>query len=300
MNELILKLLNTKFKTKYQSTVRLISNYPEALAYIPNPTLDEFLSFFKTVGTYDKKIDTSLVVKLSIKAIRKYPSEIKDDLNFLNTLVYYPTIINEINTYEKFLADILFMRTISRKRLIDTEKNMPFLISSIDKPSFRMKFASARFEPESIKLMGSNTKKRIISEALRNDPTVIRFIEEPSFEQKRFAIGLDVKTLGLIKNQNKADAKIALSLNSDAFQYILPENRDISMIKEVLTEGKNTFDWLNIENFSSFKFSLEEIELMINYGNNSLISLLYLLILNNKLDLSSELEENIKKKLNVN
>lgn len=298
MSELILKLLNTKFKTRFQSTTRLIINYPEALAYIPNPTLDEFLSFFKVVGSYDRQLDASLVKRLAMRAMRKYP-DIKDDSNFLNTMVFYPETINEVNTHEKFLADGLFIRTLSRKRLIDTDKSLPFLISAIEKPSFRMKFFSARFEPESIKLMGSNTKSRILNEALRNDPTVIRFINEPSFEQKRFAIGLDIKTLGLIKNQDKSDAKIALSLNPNAFQYILPENRDINMTEEALTEGNNSFEWLNIENFLSFNFSLEEIELMIKHGSNSLVSLLYLLVLNNKLDLSSDLEERIKKVLAI-
>lgn len=298
MSELILKLLNAKFKTRFQSTTRLIVNYPEALAYIPNPTLDEFLSFFKVVGSYDRQLDASLVKRLAMRAMRKYP-DIKDDSNFLNTMVFYPETINEVNTHEKFLADELFIRTLSRKRLIDTDKSLPFLISAIEKPSFRMKFFSARFEPESIKLMGSNTKSRILNEALRNDPTVIRFINEPSFEQKRFAIGHDIKTLGLIKNQDKSDAKIALSLNPNAFQYILPENRDINMTEEALTEGNNSFEWLNIENFLSFNFSLEEIELMIKHGSNSLVSLLYLLVLNNKLDLSSDLEERIKKVLAI-
>ena len=98
MNNLILKLLNKKFKTHYQSISRLIANYPEANSYVPNPTLEEFLSFFKSSGmqTREVALEEGLVVKTAMKALRRFP-EVKEDTNFLNTVIFYPEIINQIN-----------------------------------------------------------------------------------------------------------------------------------------------------------------------------------------------------------
>lgn len=300
MNNLILKLLNKKFKTHYQSISRLVVNYPEAISYVPNPTLEEFLSFFKNSGTQTREValEEGIVVKTALKAIRKFP-EVKENTDFLNTVIFYPEIINQINIQEKFMADAMFIRAISRKRIIDPQNNLPFLITAIENPTYRMRFFSARMEPASIEFI-QNKKEKIINEALRNDPTVIRFVDEPTFDQKRLAIGQDIRTLGLIKNQDRADAKIALSLNPAAFRYIKPENRDVNMTEEALVDGDNSMLWLTIENFTTYNFSLEEINLMIKKGSDRLLSLLCLLILNKKLDLTAEMEAEIKKRLSLN
>lgn len=301
MNENLLKLLNLKFKSRYHSTVNLISNHPSAIAYIPEPTLEEFLSFFRRVGLEidsNKSLDPVTVEKTVMRAIRKFPS-VRDEEVFLNTIVRYPRVINTINTQERYIADGLFIRALYRKRIYDKDFGpTPELISFIDKPNFRMRFFSARFEPDSIRLMG-NVKNRVINEAIRSKPSTIQYVENPTFDQKRLAIGGDVRVLGLIKNQDKADAKIALSLNPEAIQYIRPENRDINMLEEALTEGNNQFPWLTIENFSSYNFSIEEIKLMVKLGGLILVGLLALLKINNKLDLPEEVVLEIEKRLNL-
>lgn len=288
----MLKLLNARYKTRFHSILNLIAIHPSAIGYIPQPSLEEYTSFFNS-ASHRTDIDKCLVERCVMDAIMRFPS-VRGEENLFRTLSLYPTAINEINKVEKSLANALFMRAVSRKRMRDREEGLSEpLICSIENPGTRMKIASARMEPDSIKFMDQRTL--FVTEAIRNKPSVIKYIDHPTSEQIRLAIGLDVNVLGILKEQSAADARFAMSLNPNAVKYVKPENRGSDMIENALTMGDNDLSFLNSENFESYRFSEAEINLMLKLGGQKLVALIVLMKLCGKLKTTPDLDKKLEK-----
>lgn len=293
----ILKLLNARYKSRYHSTLTLIAANPEAIGYIPQPTIEEYTAFLN-VASRINNLDKGLVERCVNDMITRFPS-LRGEETLFRTLANYPSAINLINQSEKSLATALFIRAVSRKRIKDRENGLTEpLICSIENPGTRMKILSARMEPESIKFMEQRTV--FATEAIRNKPDTIRYVEKPTVEQIKLAIGLDVKTLGLLKDQTVADCKFAISLNPNAVEYVKPKNRTSDMIENALTIGDNNLEFLNSENFESYMFSEAEITTMLKLGGQKLVSLIALMKLCGKIKATPELETKINKLIGGN
>lgn len=295
--ESLLKILNLKFRTKFQSTENLIAAHPRAIVYITHPTEDEFLSFFKRIVSRPAdniSFSNEFMDAVVLKALRKYPDMFKENNYLVKTLAQFPRVLNAIHMCEKHLADRLFMKVILVRSKSKTKYEQE-LLAYIDNPSNRMKMYASMYEPSSVRLM-KDVKDRVILEAVKRDPSVIRFVKRPSDDVRKTAITADYRTLGLLEDQSKADCKLALSISPKAFEFVRPGNRYEEMLTSVL-EVDSDLDWLDGETFSKYRFSIEEIEKMAEMGSLKLVAFLALLDMAGRIDIPETLSEKIKNKI---
>ena len=298
MKDKILHLLNLKLGSRYQSLVNMLNAVPDAFEYIPEPTQEEANAFFKGAAKHGARVLEKPEILADI--ILKF-SNTENERELYKIILVNPDVLNYIICINSCVAESLFIRTLYYKQSICEEINDldETLLSHIVKPTYRMKFFSAKIEPISIGLIPYNDKsKRLYKLALELEPSVIAHISETTAEQRQYAINRDYRMLELIRQQTEEDCLLALGLSTKALEYVLPKNRTYHMTKTVLEQDHN-LEWLNNGNFLACHWSNDELKLMVELGNKKLLGLLSLLIIAGTLEVSEETKTEIETKLKL-
>lgn len=297
MKEKILKLLNLKLKSRYQSLINMVYAHPDAFEYIPEPTQEEADAFFKGASKSGARAISK--PEVMAKIIAKYRTT-DNEQDVIKCILRNPYILNAYTELNRMSAEGLFIRTLRysyAKRQIEGKQD--HLISYISNPTYRMKFFSVKSDPTAIIWIPYEKKiRRLYDMALTKDPWVINLMSNTTPEQRQAAIQCNYNVLSVMREQTEDDCLLALSLSTAALEYVLPKNRTYHMTKTVL-EADHDLEWLNNGNFIDCHWSNDELKLMVELGNKKLLGLLSLLIIAGTLEVSEETKNSIEEKLSL-